>query len=168
VSEIPTGVNLEYYTPTGTKKPHTIAVSRFRVSKDDPNKADPDSEERLLEVEHHRVRRGRLYLRHRLDPEIGSLLEGLRPLHGLLHGRRVERGAIAELDPVAELERIGLAVLGYGPGSGQDGAQRREVVVDIEQGLIEVVAGPPESVEGAGMRVVGAELRVLADIQDVF
>jgi CubicO group peptidase (beta-lactamase class C family) len=41
-----------YYTPTGTRKPHTIAVSRFRVSKDDPNRADPDSEERLLEVEH--------------------------------------------------------------------------------------------------------------------
>jgi glucose/arabinose dehydrogenase len=41
-----------YYTPTGTKKPNTIAVSRFRVSKDDPNRADPDSEERLLEVEH--------------------------------------------------------------------------------------------------------------------
>jgi CubicO group peptidase (beta-lactamase class C family) len=41
-----------YYTPTDTAKPHTIAVSRFRVSKDDPSKADPDSEERLLEVEH--------------------------------------------------------------------------------------------------------------------
>ena len=41
-----------YYTPTDTPKPHTIVVSRFRVSKDDPNKADPDSEERLLTVEH--------------------------------------------------------------------------------------------------------------------
>jgi CubicO group peptidase (beta-lactamase class C family) len=41
-----------YYTPKGTPKPHTIAVSRFRVSKDDPNRADPDSEERLLAVEH--------------------------------------------------------------------------------------------------------------------
>ena len=40
-----------YYTPTDTK-PNTVAVSRFRVSKDDPNKADPDSEERLLEVKH--------------------------------------------------------------------------------------------------------------------
>ncbi len=40
-----------YYTPQGLK-PNTIAVSRFRVSKDDPNKADPNSEERLLEVEH--------------------------------------------------------------------------------------------------------------------
>jgi glucose/arabinose dehydrogenase len=41
-----------YYTPTDTPKPHTIVVSRLRVSKDDPNRADPDSEERLLEVEH--------------------------------------------------------------------------------------------------------------------
>jgi CubicO group peptidase (beta-lactamase class C family)/glucose/arabinose dehydrogenase len=41
-----------YYTPRGTRKPHTIAVSRFRVSKSDPDSADPGSEERLLEVEH--------------------------------------------------------------------------------------------------------------------
>ncbi|HEX3725488.1 MAG TPA: PQQ-dependent sugar dehydrogenase, partial [Pirellulales bacterium] len=41
-----------YYTPTGARKRHTIVVSRFRVSKDNPNAADPDSEERLLEVEH--------------------------------------------------------------------------------------------------------------------
>jgi CubicO group peptidase (beta-lactamase class C family) len=41
-----------YYTPTDAPKPHTVAVSRFRVSKDDPNQADPDSEERLLTVEH--------------------------------------------------------------------------------------------------------------------
>jgi CubicO group peptidase (beta-lactamase class C family) len=40
-----------YYTPTDTK-PNTIAVSRFRVSQDDPNKADPKSEERLIEVQH--------------------------------------------------------------------------------------------------------------------
>ena len=40
-----------YYTPTDTAKPHTVAVSRFKVPKDDPNRADPDSEERLLEVE---------------------------------------------------------------------------------------------------------------------
>jgi CubicO group peptidase (beta-lactamase class C family) len=40
-----------YYTPKDTK-PNTIVVSRFRVSKDDPNKADPASEERLLAVEH--------------------------------------------------------------------------------------------------------------------
>jgi quinoprotein glucose dehydrogenase len=41
-----------YYTPTDMPKPHTVVVSRFRVSKDDPNKADPDSEERLLAVPH--------------------------------------------------------------------------------------------------------------------
>ncbi|MEX0978924.1 MAG: PQQ-dependent sugar dehydrogenase [Pirellulales bacterium] len=41
-----------YYTPTGTAKPNTVVVSRFRVSKDDSNKADPDSEEQLLSVEH--------------------------------------------------------------------------------------------------------------------
>ena len=39
-----------YYTPTDTK-PHTTVVSRFRVSSDDPNKADPNSEERLLVVD---------------------------------------------------------------------------------------------------------------------
>jgi CubicO group peptidase (beta-lactamase class C family) len=41
-----------YYAPTGTPKPHTVVVSRFRVSTDDPGKADPDSEERLLQIEH--------------------------------------------------------------------------------------------------------------------
>jgi CubicO group peptidase (beta-lactamase class C family)/glucose/arabinose dehydrogenase len=41
-----------YYTPTDAAKPHTVVLSRFRVSKNDPNKADPDSEERLLSVEH--------------------------------------------------------------------------------------------------------------------
>lgn len=41
-----------YYTPVDTPQPHTVVVSRFKVSKDDPNKADPDSEERLLAVEH--------------------------------------------------------------------------------------------------------------------
>jgi CubicO group peptidase (beta-lactamase class C family) len=41
-----------YYTPQGTPKPHTAVVSRFRVTKDDPNSADPDSEERLLTIEH--------------------------------------------------------------------------------------------------------------------
>jgi len=41
-----------YYTPKNTPKPHTVAVSRFRVSKDDPDRADPDSEEVLLQVEH--------------------------------------------------------------------------------------------------------------------
>ncbi len=41
-----------YYTPTGTRKPHTVVVSRFRVSKNDPDKADPGSEQRLLTIEH--------------------------------------------------------------------------------------------------------------------
>lgn len=37
-----------YYTTTDA--PHTSVVSRFRVSKDDPNQADPTSEEELLRV----------------------------------------------------------------------------------------------------------------------
>ena len=37
-----------YYTTTAA--PHTSVVSRFRVSKDNPNQADPDSEEELLRV----------------------------------------------------------------------------------------------------------------------
>jgi glucose/arabinose dehydrogenase len=37
-----------YYTRTGA--PQTSVISRFRVSKDDPNKADPDSEEELLRI----------------------------------------------------------------------------------------------------------------------
>lgn len=37
---------------TTQEKPHTTVVSRFKVSKDDPNKADPNSEEQLL-VETH-------------------------------------------------------------------------------------------------------------------
>ena len=41
-----------YYTPKEVAKPNTVVVSRFRVSKDDPNRADPDSEERLLTIEH--------------------------------------------------------------------------------------------------------------------
>lgn len=40
-----------YYTPKDTK-PNTTVVSRFKASKDDPNKADPNSEERLIEVAH--------------------------------------------------------------------------------------------------------------------
>lgn len=39
-----------YYTTT--EAPHTTVVSRFKVSKDDPNKADPASEEKLIEVAH--------------------------------------------------------------------------------------------------------------------
>ncbi len=37
-----------YYTTASA--PHTSVVSRFRVSKDDPNQADPDSEEELLRI----------------------------------------------------------------------------------------------------------------------
>jgi quinoprotein glucose dehydrogenase len=37
-----------YYTTTDA--PHTSVVSRFRASKDDPNQADPQSEEELLRV----------------------------------------------------------------------------------------------------------------------
>lgn len=37
---------------TTTSHPHTTVISRFKVSKDDPNKADPASEEELLRVEH--------------------------------------------------------------------------------------------------------------------
>lgn len=39
-----------FYTTTET--PHTTVVSRFKVSKSDPNKADPNSEEVLLSVTH--------------------------------------------------------------------------------------------------------------------
>src|SRR5262249_1175737 len=35
---------------TTTSEPHTTVVSRFKVSKDDPNKADPASEQELLRV----------------------------------------------------------------------------------------------------------------------
>jgi len=38
-----------YYTTT--EKPQTSIISRFRVSKDDPDKADPASEEELLRIE---------------------------------------------------------------------------------------------------------------------
>jgi len=41
-----------FYTLKRGKKDHTNIVSRFRVSKDDPNRADPDSEEELLRIEH--------------------------------------------------------------------------------------------------------------------
>ncbi len=37
---------------TTTSQPHTTVVSRFTVSKDDPNKADPNSEVELLRVPH--------------------------------------------------------------------------------------------------------------------
>ena len=41
-----------YYTTNDADAPHTTVVSRFKVSKDDPNKADPSSEEELLVVAH--------------------------------------------------------------------------------------------------------------------
>lgn len=37
-----------YYTTTDA--PHTSVISRFRVSRDDPNRADPDSEEEILRI----------------------------------------------------------------------------------------------------------------------
>jgi quinoprotein glucose dehydrogenase len=37
-----------YYTTTDA--PHTSVISRFRVSKDDPNRADPASEEEILRI----------------------------------------------------------------------------------------------------------------------
>jgi glucose/arabinose dehydrogenase len=40
-----------FYTLKATKKDHINLVSRFRVSKDDPDKADPASEEVLLRIE---------------------------------------------------------------------------------------------------------------------
>lgn len=38
-----------YYNTT--EKPHTCVLSRFTVSKDDPNKADPNSEQELLRID---------------------------------------------------------------------------------------------------------------------
>ena len=47
-----TGEFFVFYTPKKAKKPHTNLVSRFRVRKDNPNQADPASEEVLLKIEH--------------------------------------------------------------------------------------------------------------------
>jgi len=42
-----------YYSKKATaENPHVTVVSRFRASKEDPNKADPNSEEILLEIKH--------------------------------------------------------------------------------------------------------------------
>jgi glucose/arabinose dehydrogenase len=42
-----------YYSQKPTREdPHVTVVSRFHVSKDDPNKADPNSEEILLRIKH--------------------------------------------------------------------------------------------------------------------
>jgi quinoprotein glucose dehydrogenase len=43
-----TGEFFVYYTTTAA--PHTSVISRFRVSKDDPNRADPDFEEEILRI----------------------------------------------------------------------------------------------------------------------
>jgi glucose/arabinose dehydrogenase len=43
-----TGELFIYYTTTAA--PHTSVISRFRVSKDDPDRADPDFEEELLRI----------------------------------------------------------------------------------------------------------------------
>jgi glucose/arabinose dehydrogenase len=41
-----------YYSIKRAPNPHITAISRFRVSKDDPNRADPDSEEMLWTLKH--------------------------------------------------------------------------------------------------------------------
>lgn len=41
-----------FYTPKKAPQKHTNFLSRFRVSRDDPDRADPSSEEVLLRVEH--------------------------------------------------------------------------------------------------------------------
>src|SRR5262249_41357082 len=41
-----------FYTRKKAQAAHTNIISRFRVRKDDPNKADPASEEEILRVEH--------------------------------------------------------------------------------------------------------------------
>jgi glucose/arabinose dehydrogenase len=42
-----------YYSQKPTReKPHVTVVSRFHAAKDDPDRADPDSEEILLSIEH--------------------------------------------------------------------------------------------------------------------
>jgi glucose/arabinose dehydrogenase len=41
-----------FYTIKGGKNDHINIVSRFRVSKDDPNRADPSSEEEILRFQH--------------------------------------------------------------------------------------------------------------------
>jgi glucose/arabinose dehydrogenase len=46
------GEFIVFYTPKKAKRAHTNLISRFRVRKDNPNQADPASEEVLLRVEH--------------------------------------------------------------------------------------------------------------------
>jgi glucose/arabinose dehydrogenase len=47
-----TGEFFVFYTPTKAHRRHTNLISRFRVRKDNPNQADPASEEVLLKIEH--------------------------------------------------------------------------------------------------------------------
>ena len=47
-----TGEFFAFYTPKKAEHPHTNYVSRFRVRKDNPNEADPASEEVLLKIDH--------------------------------------------------------------------------------------------------------------------
>jgi glucose/arabinose dehydrogenase len=47
-----TGEFFVFYTPKKANKRHTNFISRFRVRKDNPNQADPASEEVLLKIEH--------------------------------------------------------------------------------------------------------------------
>jgi glucose/arabinose dehydrogenase len=47
-----TGEFFVFYTPQKAKKKHTNVLSRFRVRRDNPNQADPASEEVLLRIEH--------------------------------------------------------------------------------------------------------------------
>ena len=47
-----TGQFVVFYTVKKANKPHTNIVSRFRVKPDNPNQADPASEEVLLRIEH--------------------------------------------------------------------------------------------------------------------
>lgn len=47
-----TGEFFIFYTPKTAKKRHTNLLSRFRVRRDNPNQADPNSEEVLLTIEH--------------------------------------------------------------------------------------------------------------------
>jgi glucose/arabinose dehydrogenase len=39
-----------YYSIKARPNPHTTVVSRFKVSPDDPNRADPDSEEQIIHI----------------------------------------------------------------------------------------------------------------------
>ena len=139
----------------------TLVLVLERLGADDEEEPEPGQEGvvRLLQVEDDRARRRRLHPRDRLDVEERRLLQRLGPLHGELDGGGVERGPVAELDALTQLERVGLAVRRRGPRGGQHRARPAQVVAEVEQRLVEVVARPPQRVERARVRVVGAELR---------